>query len=146
MSDIQNIAITSTQTVPQPKPHTTYTVQGMLQSHLPPDCLPFTSPASPGTPSILPHLTGLDGHAAPYLISVSTATRTWDVSRRYNDFVALDAELRSSVGKEPPVGLPGKHMWSLTRSVYDEKVGRVEVYVSCTQQLQIEQAQRAGLH
>ena len=28
MSDIQNISITSTQTVAQPKPHTTYTVQG----------------------------------------------------------------------------------------------------------------------
>lgn len=28
MSDIQNIAITSTQTVQQPKPHITYTIQG----------------------------------------------------------------------------------------------------------------------
>jgi hypothetical protein len=28
MTDIQNIAVTSTQIVTQPKPHTTYTIQG----------------------------------------------------------------------------------------------------------------------
>jgi hypothetical protein len=28
MADIQNIVVTSTQTVTQPKPHTTYTIQG----------------------------------------------------------------------------------------------------------------------
>ncbi|ORY34337.1 Phox homologous domain-containing protein, partial [Naematelia encephala] len=78
--DIQSITITSTQTVPQPKPHTTYTIQ------------------------------------------ITTPTRTWTVSRRYNDFVALHTELISSTGKPPPATLPAKHPWSLTRSAYDEKI------------------------
>ncbi|KAI9635919.1 uncharacterized protein MKK02DRAFT_36914 [Dioszegia hungarica] len=82
MSDIQNIAITSTQTVQQPKPHTTYTIQ------------------------------------------ISTPIRTWTVARRYSDFIDLHAELTSSTGREPPGTLPGKHVWSLTRSVYDDKIIR----------------------
>ncbi|EIW73286.1 hypothetical protein TREMEDRAFT_37265 [Tremella mesenterica DSM 1558] len=80
--DIQNITITSTQIVPQPKPHTTYTIQ------------------------------------------ISTPTRTWTVNRRYNDFLAFHDELKSSTGKEPPAQLPAKHTWSLTRSVYDDKIVR----------------------
>lgn len=36
MSDVQNIAITSAQTVPQPKPHTTYTIQGESSFRKPP--------------------------------------------------------------------------------------------------------------
>ncbi|KAK4685564.1 regulator of vacuolar morphogenesis, partial [Tremellales sp. Uapishka_1] len=82
MSDIQNISIISTQTVPQPKPHTTYTIQ------------------------------------------ISTPTRTWTVHRRYNDFLALHAELKVSTGKEPPGTLPAKHSWTISRSVYDQKLVR----------------------
>ncbi|KIR55065.1 hypothetical protein I315_02302 [Cryptococcus gattii Ru294] len=43
-----------------------------------------------------------------YVIQVTTPTRTWTVSRRYNDFVALHAELKSSTGQEPPSPLPPK--------------------------------------
>ncbi|ORX34639.1 Phox homologous domain-containing protein [Kockovaella imperatae] len=82
MSEIQSISIVSTQTVAQPKPHTTYTVQ------------------------------------------VTTPMRSWTVSRRYNDFVALNDELLSSTGKAPPAALPPKHPWSITRSAYDQKVIR----------------------
>lgn len=46
-------------------------------------------------------------------ILVTTPTRTWTVSRRYNDFVALDAELKSSTGQEPPSPLPPK-TWGLS--------------------------------
>lgn len=80
--DVQSITITSTQTVPQPKPHTTYTIQ------------------------------------------IATPTRTWTVQRRYNDFVALHTELKASTGKEPPGTLPGKHNWTITRSVYNDEVIR----------------------
>ncbi|WVQ93852.1 hypothetical protein IAU59_000930 [Kwoniella sp. CBS 9459] len=58
-----------------------------------------------------------------YVIQISTPTRTWTVQRRYSDFVALHAELKSSVGKEPPGNLPAKH-WSLTRGAGDEKMIR----------------------
>nr|ODN90896.1 hypothetical protein L204_05735 [Cryptococcus depauperatus CBS 7855] len=47
-----------------------------------------------------------------YVIQVSTPTRTWTVTRRYNDFVSLHDELKSSTGKEPPVALPPK-TWGL---------------------------------
>ncbi|GHJ90344.1 hypothetical protein NliqN6_6746 [Naganishia liquefaciens] len=57
-----------------------------------------------------------------YSVKVSTSTRTWLVHRRYNDFVALNAELKSSTGKEPPGSLPPKHAWSLTRNVEDPKL------------------------
>jgi len=99
MSGVQNITIISAQTVPQPKPHTTYTIQGAL-----------------GLLQELPFGFGI-------LIPVSTPMRTWTVDRRYNDFVALNTELVSSTNKQPPAGLPPKHPWSLTRSAYDDKVG-----------------------
>jgi regulator of vacuolar morphogenesis len=51
---------------------------------------------------------------------VSTPTRSWSVNRRYNDFVALDAELRKSTGKEPPAELPPKHWFA--RTINDEEV------------------------
>ncbi|OCF40080.1 hypothetical protein I317_06093 [Kwoniella heveanensis CBS 569] len=58
-----------------------------------------------------------------YVIQISTPTRTWTVQRRYSDFVSLHAELKSSVGKEPPGTLPAKH-WSLTGRLGDEKMIR----------------------
>ncbi|WWD22381.1 hypothetical protein CI109_106872 [Kwoniella shandongensis] len=58
-----------------------------------------------------------------YVIQITTPTRTWTVDRRYNDFVALHAELKSSTGKEPPSPLPQKH-WNLMRSLGDEKTIR----------------------
>ena len=102
MADIQNVVVTSTQTVTQPKPHTTYTIQG--ESNVP------------------------DIRSSYSDMTVSTPIRTWTVSRRYNDFVALHAELKSSTGKEPPATLPPKHKWTITRSVYDEKASVVNVY------------------
>lgn len=42
------------------------------------------------------------------------------MNRRYNDFVALDAELRASTGKEPPQPLPPKHWFK--RTLHDEEV------------------------
>ncbi|WVQ80351.1 hypothetical protein IAT38_002456 [Cryptococcus sp. DSM 104549] len=59
-----------------------------------------------------------------YVIQVSTPTRTWTVDRRYNDFVALHAELKSSTGKEPPTPLPPKHwgLGSLRGGLSDDKI------------------------
>lgn len=57
------------------------------------------------------------------LTPVTTPTRTWSVNRRYNDFVALDAELRASTGKEPPQPLPPKHWFK--RTLHDEEVSRL---------------------
>ncbi|KAJ9124699.1 hypothetical protein QFC24_003066 [Naganishia onofrii] len=57
-----------------------------------------------------------------YSVKVSTSTRTWLVHRRYNDFTALHAELKSATGKEPPGTLPPKHSWSLSRNVEDPKI------------------------
>ncbi|GMK54511.1 hypothetical protein CspeluHIS016_0110970 [Cutaneotrichosporon spelunceum] len=54
-----------------------------------------------------------------YTVQVSTPTRSWSVNRRYNDFVALDAELRKSTGKEPPAELPPKHWFA--RTINDEE-------------------------
>ncbi|KLT42203.1 Phox-like protein [Cutaneotrichosporon oleaginosum] len=54
-----------------------------------------------------------------YTVQVSTPTRSWSVNRRYNDFVALDAELRKSTGKEPPAQLPPKHWFA--RTINDEE-------------------------
>ncbi|WVW81739.1 hypothetical protein I302_103735 [Kwoniella bestiolae CBS 10118] len=56
-----------------------------------------------------------------YVIQVSTPIRTWTVKRRYSDFISLHSELKSSVGKEPPGSLPGKH-WSLIKGVGDDKL------------------------
>ncbi|WVQ76295.1 hypothetical protein IAR50_005960 [Cryptococcus sp. DSM 104548] len=47
-----------------------------------------------------------------YIIQVTTPTRSWTVSRRYNDFVDLNTELKSSTGSEPPAALPPK-TWGL---------------------------------
>ncbi|WWC85762.1 uncharacterized protein L201_000628 [Kwoniella dendrophila CBS 6074] len=58
-----------------------------------------------------------------YVIQISTPIRTWTVKRRYSDFLSLDSELKSSVGKSPPGNLPSKH-WSLIKGVGDEKLIR----------------------
>ena len=128
MLDIQNISITSTQTVPQPKPHTTYTIQSesCKQIHHPVHLsLPTSTQARLSLPQnkVAPTRIYETQKLTWIVLTVSTPTRTWTVSRRYNDFTSLHAELLSSIGKPPPVSLPPKHPWSLTRSAYDEKVG-----------------------
>ncbi|WWC58069.1 uncharacterized protein I303_100604 [Kwoniella dejecticola CBS 10117] len=56
-----------------------------------------------------------------YVIQISTPIRAWTVSRRFSDFIALNAELKSTVGKDPPGHLPAKS-WSLIKGVGDEKL------------------------
>ena len=108
-SDIQSISIISTQTVPKPKPHTTYTIQGMSRP----------------VPNYYTWLL-----ETPGLNPVQTPIRTWTIDRRYNDFVALHSELVSSTGKEPPALMPSKHLLSFTRSAYDDKVSSTVSLVS----------------
>ncbi|KAL7416651.1 hypothetical protein BDY24DRAFT_405882 [Mrakia frigida] len=58
-----------------------------------------------------------------YRIQISTPVRTWDVYRRYSDFESLVQELKSETGRDVEgEGLPGKHGWSLRRSVDDVKL------------------------
>ncbi|WOO83566.1 Vacuolar morphogenesis protein 7 [Vanrija pseudolonga] len=63
-----------------------------------------------------------------YTVQVSTPTRTWSVNRRYNDFAALDAELRSSTGKETPAPLPPKHWFARTMND-EEKIRQRRVHL-----------------
>ncbi|KAL1405965.1 hypothetical protein Q8F55_007647 [Vanrija albida] len=63
-----------------------------------------------------------------YTVQVSTPTRTWSVNRRYNDFVALDAELRSATGKETPAPLPPKHWFARTMND-EEKIRQRRVHL-----------------
>lgn len=44
------------------------------------------------------------------------------MQRRYNDFVALHAELQASTGKAPPAELPGKHNFRLIKKVDDPQI------------------------
>lgn len=53
---------------------------------------------------------------------MTTPTRSWTVQRRYNDFVALNAELKASTGKAPPVDLPSKHSFRLISRVDDPHI------------------------
>lgn len=100
MSELQALAVVGHQVKKDPKPYVTYSVKG-------------EPPVRARTRMGLTH---------PRRPGVSTSTRTWLVHRRYNDFQALHAELKSSTGKEPPAPLPPKHAWSLSRNVEDPKV------------------------
>ncbi|WWC66889.1 uncharacterized protein I206_100796 [Kwoniella pini CBS 10737] len=58
-----------------------------------------------------------------YVIQISTPIRTWTVKRRFSDFISLNIELKSTVGKDPPGNLPPKQ-WSLIKSLTDEQLIR----------------------
>lgn len=138
-ADIQQIAITDALTVHKPARHIAYTVQGGWRGfaarvfvggewvtrargwgylvrrrwgHAMPPAEGSRSPSC-SLPSPPPECTPADS-------AVSTPTRTWSVNRRYNDFAALDAELRSATGKETPAPLPPKHWFA--RTMNDEEV------------------------
>lgn len=103
MSEIQNVAIVSHEVKKdEAKPFVTYNVKGLYWA----------------TPDHA--LMRVADRGVFY--TVSTATRSWTVQRRYNDFCALHAELKSSTSKEPPAPLPPKHSFRWTRSIDDARV------------------------
>lgn len=69
-----------------------------------------------------------------YEIRITTPLRSWEMWRRYSEFVDLHDELTKSTGDTPPAELPGKHIWSLKSSFHNEKVieerkARLEQYL-----------------
>ena len=70
-------------------------------------------------------ITGTKDRSSPkphtvYEISITTPMRTWQMWRRYSEFVELHDELMKACSAPPPSELPGKHIWSLKSSFHNE--------------------------
>jgi regulator of vacuolar morphogenesis len=70
-------------------------------------------------------ITGTKDRTSPkphtvYEISVTTPMRSWQMWRRYSEFVELHDELVKACSAPPPSELPGKHIWSLKSSFHNE--------------------------
>ncbi|KAG5654079.1 hypothetical protein H0H81_007493 [Sphagnurus paluster] len=57
-----------------------------------------------------------------YRIEIEANVRSWQMWRRYSEFVDLHTELSKSVGSPPPASLPPKQKFSLIRSRTDTKL------------------------
>ncbi|EIN13683.1 syntaxin [Punctularia strigosozonata HHB-11173 SS5] len=57
-----------------------------------------------------------------YRIEIQANVRSWQMWRRYSEFVDLHTELTKSTGSEPPAALPPKHVLSIFRSKDDPKL------------------------
>jgi regulator of vacuolar morphogenesis len=57
-----------------------------------------------------------------YTIEIQANVRSWQMWRRYSEFVDLNTELTKSTGAAPPQPLPPKHAFSLLRSHNDQKL------------------------
>lgn len=55
-----------------------------------------------------------------YEISITTPMRSWQMWRRYSEFVELHEELVKACSAPPPSELPGKHIWSLKSAFHNE--------------------------
>ena len=69
-----------------------------------------------------------------YRIEIQASVRSWQMWRRYSEFVDLHTELTKSTGSTPPAELPPKHSLSLFRShnnpaVLDERREGLERYL-----------------
>jgi regulator of vacuolar morphogenesis len=70
-------------------------------------------------------ITGTKDRTSPkphtvYEISVKTSMRSWQMWRRYSEFVDLHDELVRDCKAPPPAPLPGKHIWSLKSSFHNQ--------------------------
>jgi regulator of vacuolar morphogenesis len=84
-------------------------------------------------------ITGTKDRTSPkphtvYEISVTTPMRSWQMWRRYSEFVELHEELTKHCSSAPPAELPGKHIWSLKSSFHnqaliEERKKGLEVYL-----------------
>jgi regulator of vacuolar morphogenesis len=57
-----------------------------------------------------------------YTIEIQANVRSWQMWRRYSEFVDLHTELTKSTGATPPQALPPKHALSILRSHNDQKL------------------------
>lgn len=61
-----------------------------------------------------------------YRIEVQGPVRSWQVWKRYSEFVELDVELAKATGESPPAPLPPKHAFQISfsfrRTLNDEKL------------------------
>jgi regulator of vacuolar morphogenesis len=57
-----------------------------------------------------------------YRIEIQANVRSWQMWRRYSEFVDLHTELTKSTGSTPPAALPPKHSLSIFRSKDDPKL------------------------
>jgi regulator of vacuolar morphogenesis len=57
-----------------------------------------------------------------YAINIQARIRSWQMWRRYSEFVDLHTELTKSTGSPPPAHLPPKHTFSLLRSLSNVKL------------------------
>jgi regulator of vacuolar morphogenesis len=61
-----------------------------------------------------------------YRIEVQGPVRSWQVWKRYSEFVDLDVELAKATGESPPAPLPPKHAFQISlsfrRTLNDEKL------------------------
>lgn len=69
-----------------------------------------------------------------YRIEIQASVRSWQMWRRYSEFVELHTELTKSTGSPPPAELPPKHSLSLFRShnnpnVLEERRSGLELYL-----------------
>lgn len=67
-----------------------------------------------------------------YHIQVQTSVRSWQLYRRYSEFVELHNELRTKTGSEPPVSLPPKHPFSFKKqnpAILEERISGLERYL-----------------
>ena len=57
-----------------------------------------------------------------YAIDIQARIRSWQMWRRYSEFVDLHTELTKSTGAPPPAHLPPKHSFSILRSISNAKL------------------------
>ncbi|KIJ45510.1 hypothetical protein M422DRAFT_250826 [Sphaerobolus stellatus SS14] len=73
----------------------------------------------------LVHVRGHEQRSQPkphvvYRIEVQASVRSWEMWRRYSEFVDLHNELIKTTGATPPVSLPPKHIFAIRKN--DEKI------------------------
>ena len=71
------------------------------------------------------HIQGHEQRTQPkphivYRVEVQTSVRSWQIWRRYSEFVDLHNELIKTTGSTPPMQLPPKHIFTLHKN--DEKI------------------------
>lgn len=85
------------------------------------------------------YVRGYEERATPkphtvYRIEIQASVRSWQMWRRYSEFVDLHTELTKSTGAPPPAELPPKHSLSIFRShsnptILDERRAGLELYL-----------------
>jgi regulator of vacuolar morphogenesis len=99
----------------------------------------FYTPASMSTIIQAVYVRGYEERTQPkphtvYRIEIQASVRSWQMWRRYSEFVDLHTELTKSTGSPPPAELPPKHAFSMFRNhtnptVLEERRQGLELYL-----------------